>query len=164
MPIPKRIDNSQSYIDSRDIIARLAWLEGCDAEHDMPECTVEPGTAHDQAPDEHDHEHDDCLCFCECWCHDGGGDPDDIEEYKALSALAQAVREVSSEYHEGVTLIRADEFVDYARQYAEDIGAINATDHEWPLYCIDWDKAARELKSDYCPVDFGGEEYLVQSS
>lgn len=29
----------------------------------------------------------------------------------------------------------------------------------WPYNCIDWEKAANELKQDYSTVDFEGETY-----
>ena len=57
-----------------------------------------------------------------------------------------------------VTLIRDSHFKDYARDYAEDVGAINR-DASWPNNCIDWDRAARELQVDYSSVEFDGVTY-----
>ena len=34
---------------------------------------------------------------------------------------------------------------DFAYELAESIGEIDTSDLSWPLYCIDWDKAGREL-------------------
>ena len=34
--------------------------------------------------------------------------------------------------------------------------------NQWPLYCIDWEYAARELKHDYTSVDFDGVTYWVR--
>jgi hypothetical protein len=59
------------------------------------------------------------------------------------------------------TLIPEDEFEDYARELAEDIGAIPAG-MGWPLYCIDWERAARELSADYNRVTFRGTDYLIR--
>ena len=60
-----------------------------------------------------------------------------------------------------VTLIDVDDFEDYAQELAEDCGLIkNAT--AWPLTCIDWKKAARELAYDYSQVDFDGESYYYR--
>lgn len=39
---------------------------------------------------------------------------------------------------------------DFARDMAEQLGDIpRAGDQPWPLYCIDWEWAARELMMDY---------------
>ena len=56
-------------------------------------------------------------------------------------------------------LIRRSHFVEYAEQYAEDVGAINS-DSSWPNNCLDWDKAAAELETDYSSEDYDGVEYL----
>lgn len=60
------------------------------------------------------------------------------------------------------TLIRATKFEDYARETAVDIGAIQSPD-AWPATCIDWEKAANEMRQDYKSVDFNGVEYLVRA-
>jgi hypothetical protein len=57
-----------------------------------------------------------------------------------------------------VALIRDSYFEDYARELAEDIGAIRS-DVGWPCNCIDWEQAARELKLDYNIVKIGGVTY-----
>lgn len=66
-----------------------------------------------------------------------------------------------SEYVDGATMIRKDRFEDYARQHAEDIGAINGSGG-WPLSCIDWTRAARELSCNYSLVVFLGYDYYVR--
>lgn len=83
------------------------------------------------------------------------------EELPALLAL-QAEAEGCSEWTDGATLIRDSYFQQYAEELADDIGTIdkNAT---WPVNCIDWEKAAEELKVDYTSVDFDGVEYWVRS-
>jgi antirestriction protein len=60
------------------------------------------------------------------------------------------------------TMIPADDFTDYARELAEDIGAIDR-DAKWPVYCIDWEWAARELKMDYTSVEVNGIKYYFRS-
>lgn len=55
------------------------------------------------------------------------------------------------------TLIADSHFEDYARGYAEEIGAIE-NDMKWPANHIDWKAAADELQSDYTSVEFDGEE------
>ena len=60
-----------------------------------------------------------------------------------------------------VTLIRDNYFEEYARQLAEDIGAIS-NDASWPNNCIDWKQAAIELEADYSMVNFGDETFLYR--
>lgn len=63
------------------------------------------------------------------------------------------------------TLIREDAFVEYAQELAEDIGAVPEPGiSPWPLYCIDWERAARDLRHDYSSVSFDGHDWLVRSS
>lgn len=61
----------------------------------------------------------------------------------------------------GATLIPVDDFEDYARELAEDIGAV-PSDAGWPAYCIDWEQAARDLATDYTIVTYRGEDYYVR--
>lgn len=60
-----------------------------------------------------------------------------------------------------VTLVRESYFEDYARELAEDIGAIKG-DEQWPCNCIDWERAANELRMDYTSAEFDGVEYLFR--
>ena len=60
------------------------------------------------------------------------------------------------------TMIPDDEFEDYAQQLAEDIGAIGQ-DNQWPVCCIDWEKASQELKMDYSSVEVDGVEYWFRN-
>lgn len=53
------------------------------------------------------------------------------------------------------TLIPESEFVEYAKQLHDDING-NGEMRGWPYTCIDWDKAADELKQDYTTVEFEG--------
>jgi antirestriction protein len=60
-----------------------------------------------------------------------------------------------------VTLIRDSYFRDYAEELAADIGMI-AVDVSWPNNCIDWDRAARELRMDYSSVEFDNVTYWTR--
>lgn len=60
-----------------------------------------------------------------------------------------------------ITIIRDSHFEDYAQELAEDCGMINAA-ATWPNNCIDWERAARELRMDYTAVDFDGVTYWVR--
>lgn len=57
-----------------------------------------------------------------------------------------------------VSLIADSYFEDYARELAEDIGAVNA-DAPWPNNFIDWERAADALKIDYTSVEIDGRDY-----
>lgn len=57
--------------------------------------------------------------------------------------------------------IRDSYFTDYAQKLADDIGAI-PKGVTWPMTCIDWDMAARELQMDYTSVEFDDITYWVR--
>jgi DNA repair exonuclease SbcCD ATPase subunit len=78
------------------------------------------------------------------------------EELDELNALVQEV----SEWRYGTELIPEDDFTEYAQDLAED--CYNLPDH-WPFTCIDWGRAAEELKQDYSTVDYQGTTYLFRS-
>jgi antirestriction protein len=50
---------------------------------------------------------------------------------------------------------------DFAQQLADDIGAIPA-DATWPMNCIDWDQATRELMMDYTSTRHNGKLYIFR--
>jgi hypothetical protein len=144
------ISNTEDIIDSRDVIARIEYLEpehgGCCS----PEC-------------EDDHHEDDCPDKCEethyCTsCSDGY----EHEEFTALKALAEEASGYAPDWQYGEALIRDSYFRDYAEQLADDLGLISDT-ARWPATCIDWERAADELKQDYTEVDFDGTSYYIRS-
>ena len=85
------------------------------------------------------------------------------DELTALKALAEEGAHATSEWDDGADLIRDSYFIEYARDFADNIGAIDRT-ARWPLDHIDWDAAAADLQSDYSPVNFDGVTYWVRSS
>ena len=91
----------------------------------------------------------------------GTEDEEEQAELKALEALAEDAQS-SPDWEYGETLIHEGYFEKYARELAEDIGVIDSQT-EWPLYCIDWEWAARELKLDYMAVDFAGVTYYIRA-
>lgn len=128
----EEITNSRDFIDSREIISRIAELEGYDCADEDARCGL-----------------------YECpTCEESGR-----SELDALRKLQEQCDWGDWDY--GATLIRDSYFTTYAQQFAEDIGAINS-DASWPATCIDWDEAARELQMDYTSVDFAGETYWVR--
>ena len=85
------------------------------------------------------------------------------DELAPLLALAEEGENLEDWQH-GVQLIRDSYFITFAEEFANDIGAIDnsASGGNWPLYCIDWDRAARELQMDYTPIDFDGVTYWAR--
>ena len=83
---------------------------------------------------------------------------EEIEELEELETLENEI----SEFRHGETMVPESDFEDYARQLAEDIGAIS-DDARWPCTCIDWERAADELRMDYSEVEYQGTTYLVRS-
>lgn len=96
----RSISNSDSIIDSRNVIARIKVLES------EREALVD---ALADAPD--NEEEDEARIELTEW--DEG---DEAEELKALRALAAQGEESVSDWPNGVTLINDDHFVEYAQQ------------------------------------------------
>ena len=138
---PREITNSEDLIDSRDVIARIEALED-----ERDNFTIEDQPA---ASD---------LDRLKAWAAEN---PDEADELKALTALAEEAEGYAADWTHGETLIRESYFQTFAQCLAEDIGAIDAN-ASWPNTCIDWDQAARELKMDYTAVDFDGVTYYVR--
>ena len=88
-------------------------------------------------------------------------DGEEEAEYEALKALCEEAAGYSLDWTYGVTLIRDTYFVDYARELAEDLGLIDKN-ASWPATCIDWERAARELRMDYTSVEFDDVTYWVR--
>ncbi len=160
------ISNSDDIFDSRDLLKRIAELEGEPLLDDDLELLKANGVAwpEDEAPTtlEEVNEHLQVLS-------DGGKDSDyssaacEAEELITLRKCASDMEDVSGEMlHHGATAIRDSYFKEYAEQLADDIGAIDSN-AGWPLSCIDWDQAARELQQDYSTFDFDGVTYWVRS-
>lgn len=132
------ISNTDDIIDSRDVIERLAELR----EELKNDASGE-------------------VLFSE--------DPNEraILRDEARAALDSLVNlaeqgETFADWEHGEALIRDSYFEDYAAELAEDIGAISP-DAGWPAHCIDWERAARELRMDYTSVEFDGVTYWGRS-
>jgi hypothetical protein len=59
------------------------------------------------------------------------------------------------------TLIKDSYFETYAQELADEIGVVDPA-ASWPLTCIDWEQAARELQMDYTSVEFDGNTYWTR--
>lgn len=129
------ITNDADILDSRDIESRISDLEESRAA--STEYAEE-----NSLPDE--------------WATSEEG-----EEYAALVALRDEAEGYCPDWRDGAALIRDSYFTEYAKQLADDIGAIDSA-ASWPTNCIDWEQAADELKQDYTAVNFDGVEYWVR--
>lgn len=85
----------------------------------------------------------------------------DCCEYIEYRDFIQECRDYVSDWRYGAQLIHETYFTDYARQFAEDIGALEGCDR-WPATCIDWEQAARELKMDFSSIEFAGNTYYYR--
>lgn len=157
------ISNTDDIIDSRDVIARIEELESeletlTDAVDEARRGVDEPDLDGDDRPlEEIMEEARETLASAESDLADWDGE----EELKTLKALADQC-EGCGDWDSGEGLIRDSYFEEYAEQLADDIGAIDRN-ARWPVNCIDWEKAADELKADYTEVDFAGESYWIRA-
>lgn len=76
-------------------------------------------------------------------------------ELAELIAARDEIEPDCSDWQYGEMIIAEWAFEDYARELADDIGAIN-TDSAWPASFIDWSAAADALKQDYTSADIDG--------
>lgn len=89
-------------------------------------------------------------------------DEDEQERLEQLEAFESYIGcDLTYAASNGYTFIDEDDFEDYAREFAEGIGAVG-DDNQWPVYCIDWERAARELATDYSSVEFEGHTYYYR--
>ena len=165
--------NTDDIIDSRDIIERLEELRN--ERQDLVDAVEEKQAAFNEAhadyedADEHsdlailqtaldaaEEAHAEAIEALAEW------DTDNKAELDSLEALNSEGEDCASDWTHGETMIRESYFQDYAQELAEDIGAI-PEGSKWPLTCIDWEQAARELQMDYSTINFDGVDYYVRS-
>lgn len=94
-------------------------------------------------------------------------DPDDElddEDTDRLEALQGLECELGgSLLLDDTTMIPEEDFEDYARQLAEDVGCCARSDENPLMRYIDWGWWAEDLKQDYLDVEFEGRDYLIRS-
>ena len=179
----KEIHNGMDTIDSRDIIARIEYLEELQeeandaatemigdietAEEEMDEWVREHNLLDILLSEELDKKQAQIEDMKENILSDEAGHPlsddfgmDEATELKALKSLADEAD--SGDWSYGEQLISDSYFETFAREFADDIGAI-PKNSSWPCTCIDWKEAAEELQQDYTEVDFDGVTYWVRS-
>lgn len=161
-------DNTDDVVDSRDVIESIAELEGEIQSRILtdlfPGEDASWGDVADANVDAADGIH---VLPVSLW--PTGLDAATIAELGELASVLVPLRKLASQgecstgdWQHGATLIRDSYFEDYARELADDIGAV-PTERTWPMTCIDWEQAARELQMDYTSVDFDGVDYWVRS-
>lgn len=140
------IDFKADLVNTRDIIGRIEEIE--------LEYTDDEGELADQ----------------DTWT------PEDRLEWRGLSEI---IEEVGDEARHGVTLINEGYFTEYARDwYADTYGntyqrydsrQYKRVDVTWdelmstlPFSCIDWERVAQEVYSDYSQLEIDGTTYLYQ--
>lgn len=137
------VDKYEDVIDSRDVIERIEELE-----HEaIARYEEQTGTDGEDLPND--------FYAAEYL------DLDEAKEYEALHKLAEEAESYAADWRHGEALIRDSYFEDYARELAEDIGAISH-DYSWPASHIDWSAAANALRQDYTSVDFDGVTYWIR--
>lgn len=142
------------YLDTRDLNKRLDELES------MFETQEEAKGELSKALGRKDEGQAEMRNAFECQgaLEDATLTEEELEELEELRGL----RDEISEWSHSETLIPESEFEDYARDFAEDIGAIE-DDAKWPATCIDWEKAASELQMNYSSCEYQGTTYYYRS-
>lgn len=159
-------------IDSREVIERFNEL---DSDRDTNLETVaehKARIAELEALEEHTLEQADELVRLQVaiWTAQDGTEyaessdwDEEIEtEWRETKAFIDEA-EGYGDFRHGETLIRDDEFENYARELASDLGYTDQKADHWPFTCIDWEQAATELQQDYSSVEFGGYTYWMRS-
>lgn len=84
-------------------------------------------------------------------------------ELKKLEDLKSEIGESRGKISEdGGPFVDERDFEDYAQELADELGLIDRN-ASWPLNCIDWAYAAKELLSDYISIEWDGNTYLYRS-
>lgn len=159
MKAQDEITNGEDILDSRDVIARIEYLEG--ERETLSEAVEERRSEYLEATEDEEIEEAKEAERAAVEALEEWDQSEEADELKALKALTEEAEGYCSDWHHGEALIRDSYFEDYARQLAEDIGAI-PDDAKWPCTCIDWEKAAEELRMDYTAVSFGEVTYWTR--
>lgn len=134
--VESTVDLSADVIDVRDIIARVLELR-----------------------DEWD-EYNEKMGSPDAWAGVPDGEHEELVMLEGiLSELAGygGDEELDGDWYP-VQLIADSYFQEYAQDLAEECGMVN-TNARWPMNCIDWEQAARELQMDYSNILIHGFTY-----
>lgn len=142
------ICNFADMLDSRDIIARIEWLEEDRETH--ADSIAAASEYADESP-----EYDALMTTGRA---DWDATSPDADERAALTALAKECEGVR-DWEDGAELIRASYFTEYVQEMLESCGDLPRV----PCIHIDWEATARDFAYDYYSVEFGGVSYWVRS-
>lgn len=156
----KSISSSDDIIDSRDVIARIEELES-DRESLSDAVTEAQEEFSGGCGDDVDRQNAMSALASAKEDLQEWDDSEDAEELKKLKELAEKC-ENEGDWTHGVSLINDNYFEDYAKQTAEDLGLISG-ETQWPATCIDWERAANELKSDYTCIEWDDETFYLRA-
>ena len=127
--VESTVDLSADVIDVRDIIARVLELR---AERDEYNEKMGSPDAWDGVPD---------------------GEPEELAMLEGI--LSELAGYGGDEEFEGdwypLELVADSYFTEYTQNLAEECGMVD-TNARWPMTCIDWEQAARELQMDYSNI------------
>lgn len=181
----REVNNSEDILDSRDVIARRDYLR--DERQSLEDAITE--LEEGETDDDGNPMVPPCAQAMGCLCagHAQGNRAsspcetnenaetelgqaraalvewnagDEAEELRDLEAF---IAEGSPSWEDGETLIRESYFEDYAQELADDLHGERMAKNEWPFSCIDWERAARELRYDYTGADFDGVTYYYRA-
>lgn len=157
-----------NYIDTRDLYQRKCELEDLrDALKDAKEAQAAAIKARDDSDlDEESDEYAELLQEIEDAdaAVDAAEQDFGTDEEAELAELEAIENDMDARaFRDGETMVPEHMFTEYAEQLAEDCGDYNSRDAKWPYTCIDWEKAANDLKQDYSTVTYQGTDYYVRS-
>lgn len=134
--VESTVNLSADVIDVRDIIARVLELR-----------------------DERD-EYNEKMGSPDAWGGVPDGEPEELAMLEGI--LSELAGYGGDEEFEGdwypVELVADSYFQEYAQNLAEECGMVD-TNARWPMTCIDWEQAARELQQDYSSIEICGATY-----
>ena len=99
------------------------------------------------------------------WSWELDGDEQEYERLVRLRELIDLMENASMDSaKDGIFAIEDSDFEDYAQELAEEVCADwrLIRDGRWPFSCIDWEKAADELKVDYTEFEWQGYTYWTR--
>ena len=145
----KNIDLNADVIDVREIIERVEALR----------------EAKQSLRDEFDEEPTNAGVDFEAWARNQvNWSSEESDELTSLETiLADLAGSGGDEQWDGdwypLTLIADWHFKDYAQELADDLDGSAIDNAIWPFTCIDWERAARELRMDYTSTEIDGNTY-----
>ncbi len=92
------------------------------------------------------------------YLEDSDMDEEEQQEFDDLRAFEEEASGYVADWNFGEGFISDDYFEEYAKELADDIGAVK-DDTGWPGRHIDWEAAADELKQDYISFELRGTTY-----